>query len=76
VRLFHPERGESFAISPSQRWDSGDLRVTEPDGAESFLLVCRSEGSSSFDLQTALARPRDEWRRAFSAIRADYEVRR
>jgi len=75
-RLFHPERGESFPLSPSQRWDSGALRITEPAGSESFLLICRSEGAASVDLRAALERPRDEWRRVFSAVRADYDVTR
>lgn len=74
-RVFHPERGDSFAVG-RQRWDSGALRVTEPDGEESFLLVCRSEGASDLNLQSVLERPPDEWRRSFSAVRADYDVRR
>jgi hypothetical protein len=74
-RLFHPESGASFALSPAQRWDSGPLRITEPAGAEFFLLVCRSESSSSINLHDLLEGPQAEWRRSIGAVRADYTVR-
>jgi len=75
-RLFHPEAGPAFSLTAAQRWDSGPLRATEPPGTESFLLVCRSEGSSDLNLTRMLERPRGEWRSAFSAVRAHFEARR
>lgn len=73
--LFHPEKGDAFALSASQRWDSGPLRVTEPTGAEFFLLVCRSEGTAALNLHDLLEGPQAEWRRSIGAVRADYDVR-
>jgi hypothetical protein len=74
-RLFHPEAGPGFPLTANQRWDSGPLRAAEPTGTESFLLICRSDGSSDLNLTGTLQRPRGEWRKVFSALRADFEVR-
>ncbi len=75
-RLFHPETGQGFTLTASQRWDSGPLRAAAPTGPESFLLLCRSDGAPDLDLPAVLQRPRGEWQRSFSAVRADFDVRR
>ena len=75
-RLFHPETGPGFTLTARERWDSGPLRAGEPTGREAFLLVCRSESAPDLDLPVVLQRPRGEWQRSFSAVRADFDVRR
>jgi hypothetical protein len=73
---FFPETGKATLLEGGERWVSEGLRVGEPLGRESFLLVCVDTRQGHVDLNTILQRPERDWGKTISAARADYVVER